>query len=353
MGAAIALREDFEASDLRRLAKASKDAGQSRRLVALAEIYDGGRRTDAARIGGVGLQVIRDWVLRFNTEGPGGLIDRKAPGKSPKLDDGQRRALVEIVEEGPIPAIHGVVRWRLKDLAQWIWDKFRISLTEPTVSRELKAMGFTKMTARPRHHAQNELALEDFKKNFPAELAKLRQRLPDGVEIELWWQDEARIGQKNKITRRWARRGTRPRTAHDQRTKWVYIFGAICPAKGKAAGLIMPYCNSQAMNAHLAEVSTAVDANAHALVLLDQAGWHTSKKLVVPDNITLMPLPPRAPELNPVENIWQFMRDNWLSNRVFTSYENIVAICCEAWNDLVEQPWKIISIGTRKWAHGF
>ena len=102
-----------------------------------------------------------------------------------------------------------------------------------------------------------------------------------------------------------------------------------------------------------AEVSTAVDANAHAVVLLDQAGWHTSKKLVVPDNITLMPLPPRAPELNPVENIWQFMRDNWLSNRVFTSYENIVAICCEAWNDLVEQPWKIISIGTRKWAHGF
>ena len=115
----------------------------------------------------------------------------------------------------------------------------------------------------------------------------------------------------------------------------------------------MPYCNSQAMNAHLAEVFTAVDANAHAVVLLDQAGWHTSKKLVVPDNITLMPLPPRAPELNPVENIWQFMRDNWLSNRVFTSYENIVAICCEAWNDLVEQPWKIISIGTRKWAHGF
>ena len=184
-------------------------------------------------------------------------------------------------------------------------------------------------------------------------MAKLRQRLPDGVEIELWWQDEARIGQKNKITRRWARRGTRPRTAHDQRTKWVYIFGAICPAKGKAAGLIMPYCNSQAMNAHLAEASTAVDANAHAVVLLDQADWHTSKKLVIPDNITLMPLPPRAPELNPVENIWQFMRDNWLSNRVFTSYENIVAICCEAWNDLVEQPWKIISIGTRKWAHGF
>ena len=183
-------------------------------------------------------------------------------------------------------------------------------------------------------------------------MAKLRQRLPEGVEIEIWWQDEARIGQKNKITRRWAQRGTRPTAAHDQRTKWAYIFGAICPAKGKGAGLIMPYCNSHAMSAHLAEVSQAVDANAHAALLLDQAGWHLSAKVQVPDNITLMPLPPRSPELNPVENIWQFMRDNWLSNRVFTSHENIVTHCCEAWNNLIDEPWKIMSIGLRQWAHG-
>ncbi len=167
MGAAIGLREDFTASDLRRLAKASKDAAQSRRLLSLAEIYDGGRRTNAARIGGIGLQVIRDWVLRFNSDGPNGLIDRKAPGNSSKLSNRQRRALAAIVGLGPIPAIHGVVRWRLKDLAQWIWDEFRISLAETTVSRELKAMGFVKMTARPRHHAQNELVLEDFKKTSP------------------------------------------------------------------------------------------------------------------------------------------------------------------------------------------
>ncbi len=121
MGSAIALREDFDSAGLRRLAKASKDAAQSRRLLALAEIYDGGARSDAARIGGVGLQVIRDWVLRFNAEGPGGLADRKAPGNSPKLNDRQRRMLARIVENGPIPAIHGVVRWRLKDLALWYW----------------------------------------------------------------------------------------------------------------------------------------------------------------------------------------------------------------------------------------
>jgi transposase len=184
-------------------------------------------------------------------------------------------------------------------------------------------------------------------------LAKVRARLPAGTEIELWWQDEARVGQKNKITRRWARRGTRPRAPHDQRTKWAYIFGAICPAKGKGAGLVMPWCDIPAMELHLAEISKAVDPGAHAVVIVDQAGWHLSARLAIPDNITLMPLPSRAPELNPVENIWQFMRDNWLSNRIFKSYDDIVALCCEAWNKLIERPWKITSIGMRRWAHGF
>jgi transposase len=123
-----------------------------------------GRRSEAADLGGVTLQIIRDWVLRFNAEGAGGLIDRKAPGGKRKLNDDQRRALFEIVEGGPIPAIHGVVRWRLKDLVQWIYDEFAITLKRDAVSRELKAMGFRKITARPRHYAQNELAVEAFKK---------------------------------------------------------------------------------------------------------------------------------------------------------------------------------------------
>lgn len=167
MGRAIALRDDFDGQQLRRLAKASKDASQIRRLLALAEIYDGGRRTDAARVGAVGLQVIRDWVLRFNAKGPEGLIDGKAPGKPSKLNDGQRRALARIVEDGPIPAIHGVVRWRRKDLALWIFEEFGISLEESSVGRELRALGFRKISARPRHKGQNEFAIEAFKKTSP------------------------------------------------------------------------------------------------------------------------------------------------------------------------------------------
>ena len=113
-------------------------------------------------------------------------------------------------------------------------------------------------------------------KSLPAALETIRAGLPKGTEIELWWHDEARIGQKNKLTRRWARRGTRPSAPHDQRTAWAYIFGAICPAKGKGAGLVLPYCDTQAMAAQLEEISQAVAPGAHAVVLLDQAGWHVS-----------------------------------------------------------------------------
>ena len=115
----------------------------------------------------------------------------------------------------------------------------------------------------------------------------------------------------------------------------------------------MPRADTQAMSAHLTEIARTVEPGAHAVVILDRAGWHTSSTLQVPHNITLLPLPPRAPELNPVENVWQFLRDNWLSNRVFRDHDDILDHCCHAWNNLVSQPERIASIGTRKWAHGF
>lgn len=164
MAAAIGLREDFDAKVLRALARGTKDGPQARRLLALAAIYDGATRSEAARIGGVTLQIVRDWVLRFNTLGPDGLVDRKAPGQPSLLDDEHRAALARIVEEGPTPAIHGVVRWRIVDLCQWLFETFRLSVSETTVSRELRKMGYRKLSARPRHHAQREGAIEDFKK---------------------------------------------------------------------------------------------------------------------------------------------------------------------------------------------
>jgi transposase len=167
MGSAVQLRGDYSGDDLRRLSRASKDGAQTRRLLALASIYDGGSRSMAARIGGVGLQIVRDWAMRFNAHGPAGLVDRKAPGKTALLNQAQRIALAQAVEAGPISYLDGVVRWRLLDLVQWLRDEFGVSVSRQTLGRELRLMGFRKLSARPRHYAQDAEAVVAFKKTFP------------------------------------------------------------------------------------------------------------------------------------------------------------------------------------------
>ena len=149
----------------------------------------------------------------------------------------------------------------------------------------------------------------------------------------------------------WARRGSRPAAPRDQRYNWAYIFGAVCPARDKGAALVLPKANAHGMNLHLQEISSQVAEGAHAVVILDRAGWHrTGGKLKVPDNVSLLPLPPYSPQLNPAENIWQYARQNYLSNRVFAGYQAIVDACCQAWNKIVGQPGLIRSIATREWA---
>ncbi len=175
MGSAISLRSDFDGNGLRLLARQTKDASQARRLLALASIYDGGSRADAARLGSVTVQIVRDWVVRFNARGPDGLINGKAPGKPSLLNDDQRAALAQAIERGPTPYLDGIVRWRLCDLAQWLWEEFRVSASEQTLSREVHAMGYRKLSARPRHHAQDAEAVEAFKKTSPPQW----QRLPE------------------------------------------------------------------------------------------------------------------------------------------------------------------------------
>ena len=163
----LPLRSDFDASALRAAARRSKNAAQARRLLALAAVYDGATRTEAARIGGVTLQIVRDWVVKFNATGIDGLIDRKAPGQPSRLNNLHRAALAAMIERGPIPAVHGVVRWRIVDLCQWVWEEFRVIVARQTLSRELRGMGYRKLSARPRHHAQAAGAIEAFKKISP------------------------------------------------------------------------------------------------------------------------------------------------------------------------------------------
>ena len=162
--------------------------------------------------------------------------------------------------------------------------------------------------------------------------------------------DEARVGQQGTLTRVWAPRGTRPRAVRDHRRNSVYLFGAVCPERGVGAAVVLPHVSVEAMTVHLAEISRHVTEGAHAVLVLDQAGWHTSPKLQVPENISLLPLPPYAPELNPVEQVWAYLRANFLSYRVWNSYDAIVGACCDAWNKLMSTPERLASITRRTWA---
>ena len=172
-----------------------------------------------------------------------------------------------------------------------------------------------------------------------------------GTPIEIWFQDEARVGQKGGHAYIWAPRGSRPLMVRDNRHDSAYIFGAICPQRGVGAAIITPGANTEMMNVHLAEISTQVASRAHAVLICDGAGWHQKGELLnIPANMTLLPLPPYSPELNPMENVWAYLRQNKLCATVWNSYDDIVEACKTAWNWFIADPDRINSIGSRDWA---
>jgi hypothetical protein len=182
----------------------------------------------------------------------------------------------------------------------------------------------------------------------------LKEVLPEtakGKPVEIWFQDEARVGQKGSLSYVWAPKGSRPAMVRDNRHDTAYILGAICPARGVGAALITPAANTEYLNAHLEELSITVSPGATAVLIWDGAGWHrTGGELKLPDNIVLLPLPPYAPELNPMENVWEYLRANRLSAGVWDDYNAIIKACKDAWNWLIADPARIQSIGRREWA---
>jgi transposase len=168
--------------------------------------------------------------------------------------------------------------------------------------------------------------------------------------VEIWFQDEARVGQKGSLSYVWAPVGSRPAMVRDNRHDSAYILGAICPARGVGAAIITPAANTEYINAHLQELSTQVSPGAIAVLIWDGAGWHQAGgRLELPGNIVLLPLPPYAPDLNPMENVWEYLRGNKLSAGVWDDYDAILEACVDAWNWLIADPERIRSIGTREW----
>ena len=170
-------------------------------------------------------------------------------------------------------------------------------------------------------------------------------------EVELWSQDEIRIGQQGSLCRIWARRGTRPRKVKQQQFLSTYVYGAASHTTGASCALVLPYANTNTMNIFLRELSTKISPSKHMALIVDNAGWHRAKDLVIPDNITLVPLPPYSPELNAMEQVWEWMRGHHLSNQCYKNYNHIVEQACKAWNNFSNNIELVRSIMHRGWIH--
>lgn len=170
-------------------------------------------------------------------------------------------------------------------------------------------------------------------------------------KIEVWFQDESRFGQQGSLTHIWASRGSRPCCDKQTSYKWLYLFGAVCPETGNAVGYLMPTADTFCMNLHLAEISKQIADGVHVALLLDQAGWHRSKGLKVPDNITLVPLPAYSPELNPVELTWLYLKSHYLSNRVYPDVDSLYTAASEAWVAFISNPELVRSICNVSWIY--
>jgi hypothetical protein len=180
--------------------------------------------------------------------------------------------------------------------------------------------------------------------------ARIAAEHAEAERIEIWFQDEARVGQKGRVTRRWYQRGERPRMVKDQGYGSAYIFGAVCPERDTGVALVLPRASTEGMNLCLEELSSQVPPRTHALVLVDNAGWHVSDEVIVPANLTLVPLPPYSPELNAIERVWEYLRERWLSGCVFKNAEAVVAACCSVWNAVLAETGRIRSLADFKWA---
>ena len=182
----------------------------------------------------------------------------------------------------------------------------------------------------------------------------LKKLLPDNIDakqVEIWSEDETRVGQQGSLTRIWAKKGTRPRKVKQRQFISTYLYGAACHKTGQAYAVVLPYANTKAMNIFLQGLSKEIKEGKHVALIIDNAGWHNSNELIVPDNITLIPLPPYSPELNAMEQVWEWIKKRFLYNQCYSDYNDIVDKVCDAWNHLSNNPDIVKSIILRKWIH--
>jgi transposase len=321
-------------SELKLLEREERDAVRSKRLRIVILALEGWTAPAIGMSVGLSRRICQRWIERYNTDGLAGLDNRRGGNRRPPpLSAQQEQQFRERLATGPAPEDQ-VCTLRGKDLQRILAAEFGVLRSLASVYHLLHRLGYSYLRPRPRHRRADAGAQEHFVQELPEQLAAIAAAHP-GKQLRVYFEDEARFGQQGTLTSVWAPRGTRPTAVRQTEYGYLWVLGAVCPATGHAEGLLSPRLNTGVVNSFLAQFAQTLGADEHAVLIWDGAGFHTSRTLKVPPNVTLLKLPAYSPELNPVENLWHYLKSHFWSNRSYDDYTALEEAAVDAWRTAV------------------
>jgi putative transposase len=330
------VRDHRTLTALKELERKERDAIRSKRLRIIILAIQGWTAPAIGMSVGLSRRDCQEWVRRFNESGLAGLEDRSGGGKDAPLTPEQQEQFRRRLEDGPTPE-DNVCSLRGLDLQAILAKEFGVLRSLSTVYKLLHRLGYSYLRPRLRHRKADPQAQAAFKEQLPQRLKEIADAHPE-KRLRVFFQDESRFGQQGTTTTVWARRGSRPTAVRQTEYEYLWVLGAVCPETGRGEGLLSPRLNTQVVQVFLQQFSATLANDEHAIMLWDGAGFHTSPKLQVPHNITLLQLPPYSPELNPMENLWHFLKSHYWSNRAYADYEELEEAAMDAWRIAVLDP---------------
>lgn len=323
------VRSHLPLEELVRLERVERNAAHSKRLRIVVLAIGGWTAPAIATAVGLSRRVCQRWVRQFNESGLDGLQDRRGQQPRPTLTPDQEEQVCQRLEAGPTPEDQ-VCSLRGVDVQRILADELGILRSLAGVYLLLHRLGYSYLSPRPRHRRANPAAQEQFQRELPARLQAIRELHPE-KRVRVYFQDESRFGQQGTTTNVWARRGSRPTAIRQTEYEYLWVLGAVCPETGHADGLLSPQLNTQIVNLFLQQFSRTLAADEQAVMIWDGAGFHVSGALQVPANVTLIQLPAYSPELNPIENLWHYLKSHFWSNRAYADYAELEQAAIQAW----------------------
>jgi len=321
---------------LKQLERSERDAGQSKRLRVVILAMEGWTAPAVAMAVGLSRRVCQEWVYRFNEQGLAGLEDQRGRQPTSPLTPEQEQQMRQRIDAGPTAA-DGVCSLRGVDVKRFLQQEFGLVRSLAAVYRLLHGLGYSYLRPRPRHRLADPEAQAAFRRELPDRLRAIAAAHPD-KRLRVYFQDESRFGQQGTLTNVWARKGSRPTAVRQTEYQYLWVIGAVCPETGHAEGLLSPQLNAKIVNEFLAQFARTLPADEQAVMIWDGAGFHVAKELRVPENVTLVKLPPYSPELNPIENLWHYLKSHFWSNRAYDDYDALEQAAVDAWEQAVLDP---------------